>query len=198
MASIDKAAIGWTIGIVAVAIGIAFAGTAGKDLGMEAPTMASPQVIPDQPTPSDPFGDVAEQVKEREAAIAEQMQMGESESTVSLSEEAVTTEPMAPAGPQTVTVIVPEGTAVPGCEETNECWLPPSVTINAGDTVSWDNVDTAAHTVTSGTPADGPDGIFDSSLLMGGATFEVTFDEPGSYDYFCMVHPWMVGDVQVN
>jgi len=107
-------------------------------------------------------------------------------------------EPSAPAGPQTVTVTLPAGTSVPGCEETNECFIPESITINAGDTVSWDNTDTAAHTVTSGTAADGPDGTFDSSLLMGGATFEVTFDESGSNDYFCMVHPWMVGNVQVN
>ena len=104
----------------------------------------------------------------------------------------------ASAGPKTVVVTIPAGTSVPGCEETNECYLPPSVSINTGDTVSWDNTDTAAHTVTSGTPADGPDGIFDSSLLMGGNTFEVTFDSAGSYDYFCMVHPWMIGNVQVS
>ncbi len=128
------------------------------------------------------------------------------EFTVSYSVSATTTpgktmmmaEPSAPAGPQTVTVTLPAGTSVPGCEETNECFIPESITINAGDTVSWDNIDTAAHTVTSGTAADGPDGTFDSSLLMGGATFEVTFDESGSNDYFCMVHPWMVGNVQVN
>ena len=128
------------------------------------------------------------------------------EFTVSYSVSATTTpgktmmmaEPSAPAGPQTVTVTLPAGTSVPGCEETNECFIPESITINAGDTVSWDNTDTAAHTVTSGTAADGPDGTFDSSLLMGGATFEVTFDELGSNDYFCMVHPWMVGNVQVN
>ena len=128
------------------------------------------------------------------------------EFTVSYSVSATTTpgktmmmaEPSAPAGPQTVTVTLPAGTSVPGCEETNECFIPESITINAGDTVSWDNTDTAAHTVTSGTAADGPDGTFDSSLLMGGATFEVTFDESGSNDYFCMVHPWMVGNVQVN
>ncbi len=128
------------------------------------------------------------------------------EFTVSYSVSATTTpgktmmmaEPSAPAGPQTVTVTLPAGTSVPGCEETNECFIPESITINAGDTVSWENTDTAAHTVTSGTAADGPDGTFDSSLLMGGATFEVTFDESGSNDYFCMVHPWMVGNVQVN
>jgi len=101
-------------------------------------------------------------------------------------------------GPMTVDVAIPTGTAVPGCEETNDCYLPDIVSIHAGDTVIWRNTDTAAHTVTSGSPTDGPDGIFDSSLFMAGATFEVTFDDSGSYDYFCMVHPWMQGNVQVN
>ena len=103
-----------------------------------------------------------------------------------------------PAGPTTVHVEIPIGTAVPGCEETNECWSPADITINAGDTVHWMNVDTAAHTVTGGSPADGPSGVFDSSLIMADATYEFTFDEAGSYDYFCMVHPWMVGSVTVN
>ncbi len=103
-----------------------------------------------------------------------------------------------PSGPQTVSVDIPSGTSVPGCEETNECWLPSSVTIQMGDTVEWINSDTAAHTVTGGLPADGPSGVFDSSLVLGGATYAFTFEEAGSYDYFCMVHPWMVGNVQVN
>jgi plastocyanin len=111
-------------------------------------------------------------------------------------------EPVAPveesSEPQTVSVTIPTGTASPGCETSNECYLPASVTINVGDTVEWENVDTAAHTVTGGSPADGPSGVFDSSLIMGGASFEHTFDAAGSYDYFCMVHPWMVGNVKVN
>ncbi len=101
-------------------------------------------------------------------------------------------------GPMTVDVTIPTGTAVPVCEETNECYLPEDVSIHAGDTVIWINADTAAHTVTSGSPTDGPDGTFDSSLVMAGATFEITFDDSGSYDYFCMVHPWMRGNVQVS
>ena len=75
---------------------------------------------------------------------------------------------------------------------------PAMVSINAGDTVEWANIDTAAHTVTGGSPADGLSGVFDSSLLMASANYAFTFDEAGSYDYFCMVHPWMVGSVSVN
>jgi plastocyanin len=104
----------------------------------------------------------------------------------------------AAAAPKTVVVDIPVGTAVPGCETTDECFTPASISINAGDTVEWANVDTAAHTVTGGSPADGPSGVFDSSLLMGSGNYSFTFDEAGSYDYFCMVHPWMVGSVSVN
>ena len=103
-----------------------------------------------------------------------------------------------PAGPTTHVVEMPVGTSVPGCEETNACYSPADITINAGDTVEWINVDTAAHTVTGGSPADGPSGVFDSSLVMADAVYAFTFDDAGSYDYFCMVHPWMVGSVTVN
>lgn len=96
------------------------------------------------------------------------------------------------------TISIPSGSSVPGCDETNECFIPAEVTVSVGDTVTWSNDDSAAHTVTSGTPSDGPDGIFDSSLFMAGTTFSYTFDKAGEYNYFCMVHPWMTGKVQVN
>ena len=95
-------------------------------------------------------------------------------------------------------VIVPLGTSVPGCEDTNECWDPAEISVGVGETVTWNNVDTAAHTVTSGSAVDGPDGVFDSSLFMAGDTFEHTFDAEGKYPYFCMVHPWMAGVVIVG
>jgi len=95
-------------------------------------------------------------------------------------------------------ISIPEGSGVPGCDETNECYTPFNVSISAGEEITWSNDDSAAHTVTSGTPADGPDGMFDSSLFMAGSTFSVTLDEPGEYPYFCMVHPWMTGNISVN
>jgi len=196
MTAMDKAGIGIAIGITVVAVAFTMAASLS---GFE---MAAAPVSKESTT-SDPFADIAEKAKQREQAIEEQMQMLAKEAP-SFEEEAVTvstpriedvpemTEPM------TVQVSLPSGSSVPGCEETNECYVPTSVSINTGDTISWSNDDTAAHTVSSGTPAGGPDGVFDSSLFMAGATFDVTFDNPGSYDYFCMVHPWMVGTVQVN
>ncbi len=105
---------------------------------------------------------------------------------------------MAAAGPETHIVETAIGSGAPGCETSNACYLPQDITINAGDTVTWDNVDNAAHTVTGGSPANGPSGVFDSSLLMAQGVFSHTFDDAGYYDYFCMVHPWMIGSVTVN
>lgn len=98
--------------------------------------------------------------------------------------------------PEHVSVV--PGSGVPGCEDTDECYTPTDTTVSVGTTVTWSNDDTAAHTVTSGTPEGGPDGNFDSSLFMAGNTYEVTFDTAGVYDYFCMVHPWMIGSVTVQ
>ena len=98
----------------------------------------------------------------------------------------------------TASVSVPEGTAVPGCEETNECYIPYEVTIDVGGEVTWSNDDSAAHTVTAGSAADGPTGLFDSSLFMAGTTFSHKFEEIGTFPYFCMVHPWMEGIVTVQ
>jgi plastocyanin len=126
-------------------------------------------------------------VEEKTEELSEEIVM---ESTIPAMEE--------PTGPTTHSVDVPSGTSVPGCEESNSCFSPADITVNAGDTVEWMNVDTAAHTVTAGSPADVQIEIFDSSLLMGDGTWSFTFDEAGSYDYFCMVHPWMIGSVTVN
>jgi len=90
------------------------------------------------------------------------------------------------------------GSSVPGCEEMNMCYMPPMATLDVGGEVIWHNIDTAAHTVTAGTPQDGPSGAFDSSLVMADASFSHTFEEAGSFDYFCMVHPWMQGMVMVS
>ena len=108
--------------------------------------------------------------------------------------EPASTKPVAYEG----SISLPEGSGFPGCQETNECYIPYHVTAPAGTEIVWSNDDTAAHTVTSGNPQDGPDGLFDSSLLAGGLTFSVTLDEPGQYPYYCIVHPWMLGNITIE
>ena len=60
--------------------------------------------------------------------------------------------------------------------------------VAAGTTVTFVNTDAFAHTITS---RDGTPIAFDSGNLDQGETFEVTFDEPGEYPYFCQIHPTM-------
>ena len=97
-----------------------------------------------------------------------------------------------------VTVTIPAGTAVPGCEDLNKCYVPATVTVDVGDKVIWSNDDTAVHTVTSGSVVDGPDGLFDTGLLMAGNSFEYSPDTVGEIPYFCTVHPWMKGVLVVQ
>ena len=144
----------------------------------------------------------AEAMAEAEAAAAanaaaEAKAMAEAEAAAAAAAEAEAAAAAA-AGPETHIVETAIGSGAPGCETSNACYLPQDITINAGDTVTWDNIDNAAHTVTGGSPANGPSGVFDSSLLMAQGVFSHTFDDAGYYDYFCMVHPWMIGSVTVN
>ena len=103
-----------------------------------------------------------------------------------------------PVPTENYTVSIPKGVGVPGCETTLECYLPYEVTVAIGTTVTWVNDDTTVHTVTSGTPSGGTDGLFDSSIFTSGKSFEFTFDDAGTFDYFCNVHPWMEGTIIVN
>ncbi|MEW6043974.1 MAG: plastocyanin/azurin family copper-binding protein [Thermoproteota archaeon] len=95
------------------------------------------------------------------------------------------------------TIEMAKGSSTPGCETTSSCYLPNAVTVKTGTKVTWKNVDSAAHTVTSGKDAT-PDGTFDSSIVMAGKSFSHTFKSAGTYNYYCVVHPWMTGTVTVN
>jgi plastocyanin len=94
-------------------------------------------------------------------------------------------------------VIMPTKVSRPGCEETNRCYVPSSITINPGKQVTWVNEDSAFHSVTSGF-YDAPTNLFDSGYLDPFESFTVTFEESGTYDYFCTLHPWMNGQVIVE
>jgi plastocyanin len=81
---------------------------------------------------------------------------------------------------------------------------PPSITVAAGDTVTWTVTKSigAQHTVTSGKPG-GPDvgKVFDSGFVLqnNGDSYQFKFDTPGTYDYFCQVHPTqMTGTIIVT
>src|SRR5215216_2036365 len=91
-----------------------------------------------------------------------------------------------------------EGAAVQGSPD----YDPDELTAKKGDEVTVVNQDTVPHTVTSGTGASDPNSaqLFDTSLINGGesATVSLAQVEPGQYDYYCMIHPYMTGKITVG
>ena len=95
------------------------------------------------------------------------------------------------------TVIMPTKSSRPGCDETNTCYIPSKISIRQGESVTWLNEDAAFHSVTSGT-YENPNEMFDSGHLDPNESFTVKFEESGTFDYFCTLHPWMKGKVIVE
>ncbi len=69
---------------------------------------------------------------------------------------------------------------------------PSTITVPAGTSIIWTNLDTVPHTVT------GTNGKFDSGILGPGKKFNYTFSDPGTYNYYCTIHPYMKGQVVVT
>ena len=94
-------------------------------------------------------------------------------------------------------VIMPTKVSRPGCEEIDRCYIPSVIVIDSGKQVTWVNQDSAFHSVTSGFYGE-PTELFDSGHLDPFESYTVDFDETGTYDYFCTLHPWMKGQVIVE
>lgn len=118
----------------------------------------------------------------------------------------------ASADTKSFTVMIPKGSANPEVDITKlgprQWYLPRQITIHTNDTITWINNDTEAHTVTSGIGAGieslmnnkrgTPNGIFDSGTFKPGQSWTHTFSNPGTFAYFCTIHPWMEGIVTVQ
>ena len=94
-------------------------------------------------------------------------------------------------------IVMPTKVSRPGCEKTDSCYTPSEIVIKQGDSVTWVNEDAAFHSVTSGY-YDDPSGLFDSGYLDPEGSFTFIFENIGTYDYFCTLHPWMKGQVIVE
>jgi predicted secreted protein with PEFG-CTERM motif len=89
--------------------------------------------------------------------------------------------------------------ATADCVAAKNCFSPNPLTVTPGTTVTWKNTDTVSHYVTSGQPSDNTTGtVFDSgNLIKPAGTYQFTFANAGTFNYFCTVHPWMTGQVIV-
>ncbi len=73
----------------------------------------------------------------------------------------------------------------------NFAFDPSTITISPGTSIIWTNYDSASHTVTESS------GKFGSQTLNQGQSFSYTFKEPGTFDYYCAIHPFMKAKVVV-
>jgi amicyanin len=74
----------------------------------------------------------------------------------------------------------------------NFTFNPQTITVKAGTTVTWTNEDDIPHTVVATAKA------FKSKVLDSNDTFSFTFTTPGSYEYFCSLHPHMKASIVVE
>lgn len=123
--------------------------------------------------------------------------MQNNQANVTDNNQTATTPPAASTGGEGKVSIIPGSTS-----KTQNAFDPNPVQVKVGDTVTWTNNDSTPHTVTSGSNGQ-PDGKFNSSpnlnpLLAPGQTFQHTFEQAGQYQYFCALHPNMVGTVSVS
>jgi plastocyanin len=93
----------------------------------------------------------------------------------------------APSGPSTA-VTIPSGAATLA----NRAFSPDELDVAVGDTVTWTNTDSVAHTSTSDRSG------WDSGVVAPGGRFSFAFQAAGTYQYHCAIHPGMVGTVVVR
>ena len=82
--------------------------------------------------------------------------------------------------------------APPSVQILNDSFVPATLTVAAGQNVTFTNKDDDAHTVTA------TNGDFDSRGLDTGGVWRHTFPKPGTYRYFCQLHPFMRGTIVVK
>ena len=88
--------------------------------------------------------------------------------------------------------------SIPGCELYSSCYLPYEEKLFGGEIVLWTNIDSTAHTVTSGNPVEGKSDYFDSGIIPPGNNFSQKFEDVGLFQYYCELHPWMLGVISVG
>ena len=81
-----------------------------------------------------------------------------------------------------------------------QSYEPNPINIKVGDTVTWINADVVSHTVTSGKDYDPNKSgkLFNSGAILTNDVYQLKFAKPGTFDYFCLFHPDMKGQVIVS
>ena len=97
--------------------------------------------------------------------------------------------------PLSAEIVMPNGNA----EQSNTgFFVPLHLQVKVGTTVVWINDDNVLHTVQSQDAEGNPTGVFNSNVLNTGERFAFKFEESGTYNYFCTLHPWRIGQLTVG
>ena len=91
--------------------------------------------------------------------------------------------------PQNQQISIANGSSFP---KNTKFYDPPSVSIPVGTKVNWTNNDISFHTVTFVTQ-----GIFDSGIISPGNSTSNIFSKQGIFNYFCKIHPYMIGELRI-
>jgi len=103
--------------------------------------------------------------------------------------------------PSSQSSVVPEGSVLVTINSISgdNSYAPNPIIINSGETITWYNADTVSHTATSGSDSDPDEGqSFDSDAILSKQAFTLKFDNKGTFDYYCIYHPSMVGEIIVK
>lgn len=94
------------------------------------------------------------------------------------------------------TITISDDASTPGCERTQTCFDPYRTTVTRGQTILWHNPTGDTHVIVSGSPGN-IGGLFDTGVIPPGKVKSTGLDVLGKHQYFCVVHPWMAGVIQV-
>jgi len=113
---------------------------------------------------------------------------GDSGSATTPTPTPTTTTTTTPPAGSALTISMPRGATF----QTTAAYVPNPATVSTGTTVTWVNNDVDPHTTTSST------NVWDSRTMNPGASFSFTFQNRGTFQYVCLIHPNMVGTVVVQ
>lgn len=100
--------------------------------------------------------------------------------------------PTTPPAPTATEAPLPTPVATTSVTVANFAFGPAAITVPIGSVVTWTNNDVEQHTATA------RDRTFNSDIIANGKTFTFTFAKPGTYQYVCLIHPTMIGEVVVT
>lgn len=95
-------------------------------------------------------------------------------------------------------IAITKESGLQSCNHDNSCYLPKILAVSCYSKVTWQNDDYNIHLISSGSPDDGPNGWFASTLMNPSQSYSFVFARPGIYQYYDPLHSWDQGTIIVK